>query len=214
MSTFIRVLVAAVVFGYFSTLAKAAEAKGATTTGFLETQVQLDKDADRPVPILDVALIHNFQGGWGLQGFFLVTDAWAQGYIGPNYKPVDWFLIGLYVGAEQGLTGKLQARYSTWLWLGWDIYSLSGAVELNNAVFQGDKAGVWYDVVGKLNPSSWLGAGLRMRRFIGFGPYAEFSFAALGVPLTLWLNYTPVDQEGLAGYVHKARGLLGLSANF
>jgi hypothetical protein len=134
-----------------------------------------------------------FQGSvWHVNAFFLVTDKWAEAYVGPSWDIASWISVGFSVGAQQGVQG-LGLRYAASLWFGNRRWSFFGITEFDNASFARDASGVWYDLTAKTRVAGWLDVGLKSRRFVGIGPYV-----ALRVPSTsiwLWVAWTPWDPE-------------------
>lgn len=148
------------------------------------------------VDTVDAYMARHFDNSdFGMSAFLLVTEGWAEGYVGPTYAPVEWVELNLAIGGEQTPDG-MGLRYGAGLWLGDGPWSFLASFEANNAVFTGDNVGAWYDLTGTYSVTDWIKIGLRDRRFVGAGPHVVTTIPS--TPISLWATWSPVDPEGLA----------------
>lgn len=202
---FRSVLVIGVLFSMISANANAQKA-----AGFV--QAEWVANGGNVVPTLDALTVLKFEHGLSANAFFLVTEGWAQAYMGPAWAPTDWLEVGVSVGGQQ-IDGELAARYAATLWLGTDIYSLLAIVEFDNATFRGESDGVWYDLRAMAQPLAWLTVGIEARRFAGVGPRIDLKIPQ--TPLSVWCTWTPFELEKLDGQLgHLSRFMFGALASF
>lgn len=169
-----------------------AESRSATS-GFVEFQIE-GRGIHRPGLVADGYIQHDFTKAFALSGFLLVSDTWAQAYGGPIFTPVDWFSFGLNAGVQTDSSGILP-RYALCLWTGTERLNFSGYLEVDNDVFRGNDATLWYDVILKGKVNDWFTAGIKDRRTVGLGPLVEFTAPVPKVPLVFWGAYTPWNPE-------------------
>ena len=160
---------------------------------------------------LDAYMVRHFeQSSFGMSAFLLVTEGWAEGYVGPTYAPAEWIELNLAIGGEQTIDG-MGLRYGAGLWLGTGPWSALISLEANNDVFTGDDIGAWYDFTGTYSVNDWLKLGLHDRRFVGAGPHIVTSVPS--TPVSLWATWSPIDPEGLVK-TDSTRFLLGSALAF
>ncbi|MDO8509914.1 MAG: hypothetical protein Q7S24_02110 [bacterium] len=190
----------------FNTMSANAQA-----TGFVQVEGVADARSDTTIT-LDAYTSLKFGHGLSGTAFLRVTDGWAQAYMGPAWAPTDWLEIGVSVGGQQ-IDGKLDWRYATSVWAGYGVFSFLGIVEFDNFVFQGDDAGVWYDLKAMAQPLEWLAVGVEARRFVGVGPWVELKVPS--TPLSVWCTWAPIDPEKLDGQLgHLSRFMFGAKASY
>lgn len=185
-------------------LSSVALAETRPLSGFFEVQTTT------PNPklnlILDAGLTYRVGPQWGAKAFFLMKGPWAQAYVGPVWQPLPWLNLSVCAGASQ-LKGLLELRTAYSLGLTYRQFAFNGAVEMNNAAYQGDYKSLWYDLTVAYQPLSWLIVGLKDRRPVGFGPMVRFKYDVAEV----WVNWAPVSSENST--TDLARFLLGLKFN-
>lgn len=163
------------------------------------------------VDTFDAFMIRRFKGNpFGVSAFGLVTQGWAEWYVGPTFAPTDWLEVSVSVGGEQ-IEGDLGLRYSTAIWAGNENWNALATVELNNATFDGDDTGLWYDITTTYKLMDWLSIGIRDRRTVGAGPH--FVLTQPTAKVSLWTTWAPIDPEGIAP-TDPTRFLLGTQLGF
>lgn len=184
----------------------------AGTTGSVEVFFQPERSAAHPSA--DLFLAHHFDKyGLGVSSFALITEGWGELYAGPTWAPAEWVELSLSIGIEQ--TGaKTGLRLATSVWIGHGPFSFSGAVEFNPQSFQGNVAGVWFDLTPKYQALDWFAVGAKYRRGVGVGPLVELVLPT-SPSAAVWLSWLPIDPEKVAGKLfNPLRFIVGLQGRF
>lgn len=178
--------------------------------GFAELELKLHQP--KTVVTLDGLIGNSFVetelGTFGWEAFLLVTEGWAEGYVGPTWAPIPELTVGVSVGLQQGADGLLP-RFAASTIVGIDWFSLAGFVEFDTTGLDG----LWYKLVATAAPTSWLKLGIEWRRFVGLGPHVSVSIPK--TPISLWLTWSPIEPEGLGGsHFTPERIMLGVQVGF
>ncbi|MFA5889211.1 MAG: hypothetical protein WCW47_00075 [Candidatus Paceibacterota bacterium] len=171
-------------------IASATIVNAQTTTGFVEGQFQMSKDAT-VAKTLDVALTHPIKPGWAIEGWALKTDGWGEAYVGVSKLLTSWASLTAQVGVEEA---DRPWRVAGTLWMGNAKFSALVILEEGGS-------GWWHKVVVtgpaiKHAHGGNVKAGILSQRFVGTGPYMELSFGKA----SFWVTIPVVNGNGaLAG---------------
>lgn len=178
----------------------------AKTNGFVEPLLQAEH-GQKAILVVDGGLSWPLPAAneqFGISAYFWVQKDWAEVYAGPTWQPLNWLQIGLGIGMDQYM-GGLRVRYATALNLAYGLFVMTNSVEFcNDALSGADRSCIWYDFTPKVTACTAkaddktivvIAAGVKLRRFVGVGPYLEFQFPT-GYT-TIWITYIPYDPEGL-----------------
>lgn len=189
----------------FAILAKPNLAE-AQVSGFTEIETTLS-DPQKNLAVY-TGIDEKLNEYWKLSSFFLVTNGWGEGYVGPTYSLGTSFSLNLSAGVEQGPNG-LTPRYATSLWMMSGNLSFLGILEVDNAVLSKESnAGLWYDLNLNYQAKDWLSVGLKDRRPVGLGPVIQLSSRGND----FWLQWAAISSEEAEIYPY--RFLLGMKHNF
>lgn len=125
---------------------------------------------------LDFCQSKNLNPHLQISGFALVSNSWAEAYLGPNYSLKPWLRIGCAMGLE---TDKHPLRLEGSIWLGKGPVFFVGIIE-------GGGTGLWYNLkaMTKLNRS--ICVGFMAKRYAGVGPLIQVSLPR--VPVAVWVH--------------------------
>ena len=108
-----------------------------------------------------------------ITGFFLVNNAWGEGYLGLNYAPEDWISFEFELGIE---AYEKFLRYSPSVYIKKGDYYFTGVLEIGGSVN-------WYNLRGDYKYKQ-LNVGAMIARFYGFGPRIDYSVP--GTDIKVW----------------------------
>lgn len=142
--------------------------------GTVESQNLVEKG--KVTPTLDVYVHGNIKGKLGWSVFTLNTPGWGEALVGPTYAPTNWLELSASIGVEKDAK-PLRGAASVWVgkgkWSALSIHEFGGS-------------GYWTKNIGKYQVTKKLAIGVHGQRFVGVGPYTEFT---IGKHFSIWSSY-------------------------
>lgn len=143
------------------------------------------------IPTAEIYARHQFNDKWAIATFALVSNSWGEAFIGFEYSPTSWLVLGFSGGLEVN-TSTYWRTLTTLLVLTDKVDFINffeyGAGGINECLFE---SRLMY------KPASWCSVGLVAKRFHGVGIRTDFSIPK--TPLTLWVAPLYTQGEFLAG---------------
>ncbi|MCL5010609.1 MAG: hypothetical protein M1127_00110 [Patescibacteria group bacterium] len=119
----------------------------------------------------------NINSHLGVSGFALVSNGWAEAYMGPNVNLKPWLQAGCAIGVE---THKHFLRVA-----GSILANKEGPVSFL-AIYENGGSGIWYNIKGMAKVRKWLFLGIMAKRYAGVGPYVQVGLSK--IPVSIWFH--------------------------